>query len=152
MPINTVTNNVSPTMFTSVSNRSAASYQRVNVETAVSEAGPHQLANLLFEGLLQAVGAARFALMQGDIAAKGKQISRAVRFLEEGLKPALNLDQGGELAVNLHRLYGYCALRLTEANQRNDDAALEEVVKLITPVAEGWKQMGKSDSALNRVM
>lgn len=152
MPINRVTNNVEITMFTSVSNRSAASYQRVNVETAVSEAGPHQLANMLFEGFLQAVGAARYALAQGDIASKGKQISRAVRFLDEGLKPALNLEQGGELAGNLHRLYGYCAMRLTEANMRNDDVALEEVVKLITPVAEGWKQMGKSDSVLNRIM
>jgi flagellar protein FliS len=152
MPINKVANKMERIMFTSVSHRSASAYQRVNVETAVSEASPHQLANMLFEGFLQAVATARFAMAKGDIASKGKQISRAVRFLEEGLKPALNLKDGGELAVGLHRLYGYCALRLTQANLHNDDAALAEVINLISPVADSWKQIGGSDAASTRAM
>jgi flagellar secretion chaperone FliS len=141
-----------PIMFTSVSLRSATAYQRVNVETAVSEASPHQLANMLFEGFLQAVAASRFAMANGDIPSKCKQISKAVRFLEEGLKPALNLEEGGELALGLHRLYGYCAIRLTQANLHNDDKALAEVIRLISPVADSWKQIGVSVAASTRVM
>ena len=41
MPITKVTNTMEPTMFTSVSSRSASAYQRVSVETAVSQASPH---------------------------------------------------------------------------------------------------------------
>ena len=128
-------------MFTSVSSRSASAYQRVNVETAVSQASPHQLVNLLLEGVLRNVGAARAALTRGDIVTKGKQINNAVRILDEGLKPALDLVNGGDLAANLNGLYGYCSLRLTEANLRNDDAALADVLRVIEPVADGWKQI-----------
>ncbi len=129
-------------MFTSVSSRSASAYKRVAVETSVSQANPHQLVTLLFEALLQHVNAARGALSRGDIAGKGEQINKAVRILDEGLKPALNLAQGGDLAANLNGLYGYCVLRLTQANLRNDDAALAEVIKVIEPLTQAWKQIG----------
>lgn len=129
-------------MFISVSSRSASAYQRINVETAVSQASPHQLVNLLLEGLLKNIGGARAALKRGDMAAKGEQITKAVRIIDEGLKPALNLAQGGDIAANLNGLYGYCSLRLTEANLRNEDAALADVVRVIEPLADGWKQIG----------
>jgi flagellar protein FliS len=141
MPITKVTNKMEHTMFTSVSSRSASAYQRVSVETAVSQASPHQLVNLLLEGLLRNVGSARAAMQRGDVAAKGKHINAAVRILDEGLKPALDLAKGGDLAANLNGLYGYCSLRLTEGNLRNDDAALADVIRVIEPVADGWKQI-----------
>ena len=152
MPITKVTNKMDATMFTSVSHRSASAYQRVNVETAVSEANPHQLVNLLFDGLLQAVGAARAAMARGDVATKGRQITRAVRMIDEALKPAVDLANGGDLAQNLHGLYGYCVLRLTHANLHNDDAALADVVRVIEPIAQGWKQIGGDPSVASRVM
>jgi flagellar protein FliS len=129
-------------MFTSVSSRSAAAYQKVSVETAVSQATPHELINMLMAGLLRNVGAARVAMARGDIAGKGKSINLAVRILEEGLKPALNLEQGGDIAANLNGLYGYCSVRLTEANLRNEDACLVDVVRVIEPLADGWRQIG----------
>ena len=45
------------------------------------------------------------------------------------------------LAANLLELYGYCVLRLTQANARNDAAVIDEVIRLIEPIASGWKQM-----------
>lgn len=129
-------------MFTSVSSRSASAYQRVGLETTLDAADPHKLVDLLFDGLLQSVGQARAAMARGDIATKGQQIGKAVRIIDEGLKPALNLDQGGELAVNLRDLYEFCVLRLTQANLRNDDAALADVLRVLEPLAQGWKQIG----------
>lgn len=134
-------------MFTSVSSRAASAYQRVNVETAVSQASPHQLVTMLLDALLQNIGAARVSLKRGNVAAKGEQINKAVRILDEGLKPALNLAQGGDLAANLNGLYGYCSLRLTQANLRNDDAALADVARVIEPLADGWKQIGGQASS-----
>ena len=131
-------------MFTQRANKSASAYRQVGVETSVDHATPHNLVEMLFDGLLVAVGAARAAMERGDIKAKCKQIVIAVRILEEGLKCALNLEQGGELASNLDRLYGYCVVRLTQANARNDDAALAEVQRLIEPLAKSWKQIGDS--------
>lgn len=125
-------------MFTSVGMRAASAYKRVSVDTS----DPYQVVNMLFEGLLLSVAAARAALGRGDTSTKCAQITRAVRLIDEGLKPALNLEQGGELAANLDRLYAYCVQRLTLANARNDEAVLTEVIGVIEPLAQGWKQMG----------
>ena len=135
-------------MFTSVSSRSALAYKRVSVETSVSQASPHELVNMLLDGLLQNIGAARAALQRGDMAVKGQKINLAVRIIDEGLKPALNLAQGGDIAANLNGLYGYCSIRLTEANLHNDDAALADVIRVIEPLADGWKQIGEQVSAM----
>ena len=126
-------------MFTSVKSRAAFAYQRVAAETSVQGANPHQLVGLLFEALLQSIAAARGAMARNDIHAKGQALGKAVRIIEEGLKAGLNLREGGEIASNLHQLYGYSVLRLTQANLRNDVRALEEVTRLIEPVAQSWK-------------
>ncbi|GAB4211796.1 MAG: flagellar export chaperone FliS [Rhodoferax sp.] len=128
-------------MFTSISARSANAYKRVSVESSVSEASPHKLVEMLFEGLLNNVGSATAALERGDIKAKCEHIIIAVRILEEGLKGALNLEAGGELAANLNGIYDYCVNRLTQANLRNDPALLTEVRNVILPVADAWKQI-----------
>ena len=128
-------------MFTPVSSRAASAYRQVGVQSAVDGASPHMLIKMLFDGLVQSLNAARGALQRGDIAEKGRQIGKAVRILEEGLKAGLNPAQGGDIAGNLGALYDYCVGRLTLANVRNDAALVEEVVRLIAPVAQGWSEI-----------
>ena len=130
-------------MYTPPSLRAANAYKSIGVQSSVDGADPHQLVALLFDGLQQAVQAARGALQRGDVAAKGAQIMRAVRFLEEGLKGGLDAERGGELAERLRSLYDYCIERLTLANLRNDGELLVEVAALIAPVAQGWKEIGR---------
>jgi len=134
-------------MFSPMGPRSANAYKKIGVETSVSRASAHDLVDMLFDGLVIAVGSARSALLAGDIKSKCAHVVTAVRILEEGLKGALNLEQGGPLATNLQELYGYCVLRLTQANARNDVAALDEVLRLVEPIASGWKQMGQTQDA-----
>ncbi|TNF59522.1 MAG: flagellar export chaperone FliS [Burkholderiales bacterium] len=128
-------------MFTSVPSRAAAAYRRVAADTSIQGADPHQLVSLLFEALVRHILAARGALERRDAAAKGVALGKAVRIIEEGLKAGLNIQEGGEIAANLRSLYEYCVLRLTQANLRNDRQALDEVIALIEPVAESWKQI-----------
>ncbi|APW40477.1 flagellar export chaperone FliS [Rhodoferax koreense] len=128
-------------MFTPVSTRSASAYKRVGVETSIDGASPHQLICLLFDALLLSLAKARGALERNDMELKGKEISRAVRILEEGLKDGLNKEQGGELAVNLLGVYNYSISRLTMANVKNDAALIGEVSELIKTVFEAWKSI-----------
>ena len=125
-------------MFSPASARAASHYRKASVDGAT----PYQLINTLFERTLQSLRSARNSLAQGDTAAKCQHIGLAVRYIEEGLKLGLNPEQGGDLAVNLGKLYDYCVHRLTVANLRNDDAPLAEVISLIEPVAEGWRCIG----------
>lgn len=128
-------------MFTSASLRAASTYKRVAVETSVQGADPHSLVSLLYDALLQSIAQARGAMGRQDVATKGAALGKAVRILDEGLKAGLNLRDGGELAANLQQLYTYCAMRLTQANLRNDARALEEVVRLIEPLAQSWQRI-----------
>ncbi len=134
-------------MFAQHSLRSASAYRKVGVETSVGQANSHDLVDMLFDGLLLAVGSARAAIERDDIKGKCQHIVTAVRILEEGLKGSLNLEQGGTLAANLRDVYSYCVMRLTQANVRNDVQALAEVLRLIEPVAAGWKQIGQNAPA-----
>jgi len=118
-------------------------YKNVGVQSSVEFASPHQLIDLLFDGLVVALASARGALQRGDVAAKGIQIMRAVRLLDEGLKAGLDNERGGALAERLASLYDYCIERLTLANVRNDGEMLAEVAALIAPVAQGWKEIGR---------
>ena len=128
-------------MFTSVSSRSAAAYQRVGTQTSVDGASPHQLICLLYEALLQSLRMAHAATIRGDIETKGKEIGKSVRILEEGLKASLNDAAGGELATNLRGVYNYGISRLTRANLNNDAPMINEVIELILPVFGAWKSI-----------
>lgn len=128
-------------MFTPVSMRSANTYRRVGLETAVTGASPHQLVGLLFDALQQSLAVAKGAILSGDISAKSRAIGRVVRILEEGLKAGLDVNKGGELAANLRSLYDYCIFKTTEANMLNDAVLIDEVIRLIEPVADGWSQI-----------
>lgn len=128
-------------MFTPVSMRSANTYRTIGLETSVTGANPHQLVSLLFDALQQSLASAKGAILSGDIPTKGRAISRAVRIMEEGLKAGLDAEHGGNLAANLRSLYDYCILKTTEANLRNDAAMIDEVIRLIHPVSDGWNQI-----------
>ncbi|WCM92715.1 flagellar export chaperone FliS [Acidovorax sp. NCPPB 2350] len=128
-------------MYTPVSSRAASVYRQVGVQSSVDGASPHQLIQMLFEGLMQSLNAARGSMQRGEVEEKGRHLGKAVRILEEGLKGGLS-PMGGELSVNLRSLYDYCVGRLTMANLRNDVSLVEEVVNLIVPVAQGWSAIG----------
>lgn len=134
-------------MFIPVSSRAATAYRQVGVQSAIDGASPHMLIKMLFDGLTLSLNAARGALHRGDTEEKGRQIGKAVRILEEGLKAGLNPAQGGQLASNLQALYDYCVSRLTLANVRNDVTLIEEVSVLIAPVAQSWSEIGPNNGA-----
>jgi flagellar protein FliS len=136
-------------MFIPVNMRSASAYKSVGVETAVAGADAHQLVSLLYDALLQSLGAARLSLQAGDVAGKGRALGRACRLIEEGLKAGLNDAKGGELASNLRSLYDYCTVVLTEANLKSDVRKVEEVIGLMQPMADAWKQIKGDALTLN---
>jgi flagellar protein FliS len=113
----------------------------MHATTGVASATPHGLVTMLFDGLIGAIAEARGAMRSGNLPGKVTAISRALGIVDEGLSATLNLKDGGRLAADLHDLYAYVALRLTHANLRNDEAALEECTRLIEPVRSAWAQI-----------
>lgn len=120
------------------SNAAIGSYAKISFESEVLGASPHRLISMLFEGALRDISNAKKGILNAETAAKGVAIGRAIAIISEGLSGSLNLEVGGELAKNLRSLYDYVALRLVEANLKDDVEILDEVTRLLTEIKEGW--------------
>jgi flagellar protein FliS len=114
-------------------------YRQVAVSSQTDDAvDAHHLVTLLFDGLFESIAQGRGAIQRGDIQTKCKALTRAVAIVDQGLRAALDLRQGGPLARDLNDLYGYVTMRLTRANLDNNLAALDECARLMQPLAEAW--------------
>jgi flagellar protein FliS len=125
--------------------KAISAYQKVSVDAAVEVADPHRLILLLFEGAQAAIGKARAAMQQNQIAAKGEAISKAIDIISNGLKASLDLAQGGDMAARLDALYDYMIVRLLNANLKNDQKALEEVSALIEEIHSAWREISPAN-------
>jgi len=123
----------------------AAQYRKVDVQSNIETASPHKLIQMLLDGALSKIHLARALMEQRQIAAKGEQIAWALSIIE-GLKGALDLEAGGEIAANLDALYDYVMRRLLVANLDNDVTVLDEVTRLLIDVRAGWNGIGADPS------
>ncbi|KAF0801733.1 flagellar protein FliS [Alcanivorax xiamenensis] len=127
--------------------RGAGAYARVGVESGVMSASPHQLITLLFDGAQSAIRTARLHLQDGRAAEKGAAISKALDIVNNGLKAALDLERGGELAERLAALYDYVARLLLAANLHNDDERLRQAAELLENIGSAWRDIDPRHSA-----
>ena len=121
-------------------------YSRNAVQTGVESASPHRLIQMLMEGALGKIAAAKGNMERGEIKAKGDQIGSAISILD-GLKSSLDKDKGGEIAQNLEDLYIYMERRLIEAHSNNDVTILDEVSDLLRQIKEAWDAIGDHAAA-----
>src|SRR3954470_12445430 len=104
-------------------------YVKTGIQTAIPEANPHQLVMMLFEGALASIADARLNMIRGQIAARGKAISKAMSIIDQGLKCSLDKQRGGEIAARLDALYEYICEKLLDANVKGKSEALDEPAK-----------------------
>lgn len=122
-------------------------YRNVGTATAVSQACPHKLIMLLFDGAIAAVLQARHAISDRDMPTKITTLSKAMRIIDEGLKAAVQGDTDPALAANLCALYDHMSARLLTANIHNDDAPLAEVARLLGDLRSTWAEIDPTPSA-----
>lgn len=120
----------------------SSSYGTVDLETQVSQANPHRLVAMLYDGCMLSIARARLALERGDVAARGEATSKAIRIIDEGLKAALDHKAGASISANLASLYEYMTHTLLLANARGDDGRYAEVARLLDALREAWRQIG----------
>ncbi len=123
-----------------INHKAIESYGQVKNVTGVAQSNNVELIQMLFDGLVESLSAAKGHIQHNSIADKGKAISRATRIVL-GLQGALDFEKGGELATNLNDLYNYVTRRLLHVNLRNDLVALEEIYGIMTEIREAWRQV-----------
>lgn len=125
-------------MFGSSQSHGANAYAKVGIETGVIAASPHKLIVMLYEGAIVTISNAITHMNNGNIAAKGQSISKAIAIIENGLRASLDKKSGGEIATSLDALYEYMNTRLIQANLQNKVDILEEVQKLLRDLKLSW--------------
>ena len=95
-------------------------YRKTTVDTSDNV----RLVSLLFDGAVNFLKVARGKMEQHDIAGKGIYLGKVTAIVGE-LNSSLNMEQGGEIARNLRRLYDFVLDRLLKANLKNDLNAAE---------------------------
>lgn len=122
--------------------RDANAYAKVGVESGILAASPHQRIVMLFDSYQASIRIARLHLQAGNIAEKGKAITKAINIVSKGLRASLDLEQGGDVAVQLDQLYDYVVRVLLRANLNNDETALTTAADLLDPIAAAWLAIG----------
>lgn len=116
------------------------SYKQVSAQTA----SPGQLVLMLYDGALRFLERSLKGFEYDDPLEFNQTISnnliRAQTILGE-LNSSLNMDQGGELAVTLRRLYGYMDDRLNESNVRKTPEGIRDTIRRLTIIRDAWQQM-----------
>jgi flagellar secretion chaperone FliS len=118
-----------------------ARYRDVEVKARVEGASPHGLIMILFEELLKGVDTLRAAERTGDWMRQTPVQARASSILH-GLEQSLDMEQGGEVAANLARVYRE-ARRLLGTPAGPDRApALEQARTMLGEIAAAWAAIG----------
>jgi flagellar protein FliS len=122
--------------------RGASAY----IQTQVQSRSPLELVVMLYDGALRFLTEARDAMDQQDMARKRHGMSRALAILSE-LQSTLNMEQGGDMAVQLDALYTYLNGRMLDASMKNDPTAIDECLKLLGTLRSAWAEIAARESA-----
>ncbi len=72
--------------------------------------------------------------------AVNNNLQRAIDILRE-LNLSLNVEQGGEFALTLRRLYDYFDRRIWESNLQKRPEGVKEVIRHLTVLRDAWASM-----------
>lgn len=116
-------------------------YQNTEIKTSDNV----KIISLLYDGAISFIKIAKQRLQEGDIAAKGLYVGKATAVVSE-LATSLNMEAGGEISVNLRRLYDFILDRLLYANMSNDEEAFDHVEGVLEILRNAWRQIEKNSS------
>ncbi len=125
---------------------SPATYQQAFNEykkATINTSSPGELILMLYNGLIRFLRHAKLSLKEKNIEDAHKYIIRAEDIIE-ALLSALDYEKGGDIAKNLSMLYDYAYWRLVEANAKKDESIIDEVIELLEPIRDAWKEIVKN--------
>jgi len=103
---------------------------------------PAKRVALLYDKAIASLRDAIQAIEAGDIERRWKSNKLACDVIET-LWATLDVEQGGEIAQNLNRLYSFMLQHLPAVDFRNDPKPAEEVIALLEPLRQSWHELAR---------
>jgi flagellar protein FliS len=96
----------------------------------VTTASPEQVLIMLYDGAIRFVRQAKQAIVDGKQAEKAAAIGKVIAIVTE-FSNTLDYEVGGEIALDLSRLYDFMIRELSAVNARGSLERLEPVEKIL---------------------
>lgn len=109
-------------------------YKKIQVNTLDSL----KLIIMLYESAIDNLNHAIEYIQTGDIEKRNAQCKFVSRIITE-LNVALDFEKGGDIALNLSRIYNYVNRKIAKANARNVADPLKEIIFLLSELKEAWQ-------------
>lgn len=109
------------------------------VQNSVEAEDPLELVCLLYAKAIERLKAAREHLSRREIPERAQAIALASQIVLE-LQTSLDAERGGEIAVNLARVYDFIQEQLAEANAQQKGEPLEVSLRLLETLYGGWQE------------
>lgn len=119
-------------------NNPYGAYEKTAIETLSKE----DLVVKAYEELLSQLNITKLAIENNDIKTKGESISKITKAIQV-MQASLDFEKGGEIAENLNKLYDFAIQQLTKANIENKVEYIQNVIDVLTPIYEGFKEARK---------
>ncbi len=117
-------------------NRELTAYRQATVQNASPVELVIILCDLLVRDLRQVIAAIRAA---GEIEERVKHSNHAFLVLAQ-LESQLDMENGGDTAVRLARIYSHIRAKLLEVQLTLDAAVLESQIEFLLELRNGWQQ------------
>ncbi len=123
--------------------RQHQNYQNVQILTADRV----KIIIMLYDGIIRFNKLAQAAIAEGDIESRALYINKSHAIIGE-LYNSLNMQEGGEVARNLARLYEFSISQINVASFRNDPGPLGVVNRIIAELKLGWEKIANENNAV----
>ncbi len=115
-------------------------YSKAYQKAAVNTLDQRKMIVLLYDGAIKFLSIAVNKLASGDGYESHVNMMRGKSIIAE-LLASLDMDRGGDIALNLQRLYAYMFNELIEANLERDVERIKQVVEMLKQLRDAWKDM-----------
>jgi len=114
-------------------------------KTEINTSDKIRIISLMYEGAINFIKIAKKKTLEQDIAGKGLYAGKATSIIGE-LSSSLNMEAGGEIGINLRRLYDFVLEKLFSANLKNDIKAFDDAERVLEVLRNAWKEMEREFS------
>lgn len=106
-------------------------------------ASPARLVAMLYDRAISLLSEVVEAIGQNDIERRWRANRKATEVICH-LWETLDMERGGDVAVNLNQIYGFMLKRLLAVDVDNSAEAAREVIRLLQPLRKSWHEMAST--------
>ncbi|MEM2058755.1 MAG: flagellar export chaperone FliS [Thermoproteota archaeon] len=113
-------------------------YRKTQAETI----NPLRLVIMCYEAIVKDLQEAKRLHKERNIEASYDKVRHAQDIITE-LLVGLDYEQGGEIAVNLGRIYNFVLRQLIGVNTRTSPEYYDPLIKIMSELKEAWEQISR---------